>query len=492
MRNETIEGYRLSPQQERLWFLQQPGAGGGLPQRAACAILIEGELLPEVLRGALSRVVDRHEILRTNFELFPAMTVPVQVIADHGALEMQESDASELTADVQEAGIDSQMEEMLQQRPGDAAPLNVSLVKLSTRKHLLALSLPALCVDRTGIANLIREIADAYGACCGVEAETSAEALQYADVAEILNELLESEDTQAGRDYWRDEDFSAFRLARLPYEPQTPDERTLELRSVSLRIAGETLAQVEELARKYQTTTAALLLACWQTLLWRLSGQAEIIVGTTYDCRTYAGLDKSIGLFAKHLPIRSQFKASTSFSTILRHVDKQMAERAKWQEYFTWEHLAQNDAGHDGIGFFPFAFELAEAHPEYTCAGASFSIYKEQVTVERFKVKLCCSRSNGVLIAELYYDSHLFGAEAIERLAGQYQSLLQSALSNPEVQISKLELLGEAERQQLLFEWNQTTAATPASCLHQLFEAQVECAPDAVAVIFEEQQLSYG
>ncbi len=493
MQDQAIEGYRLSPQQERLWLLQQDGAGVGLPQRAACTILIEGELSPEVLREALSKVVEQHEILRTGFELLPAMTVPVQAIADYCSLEMHEHDLSELGADAQEAWLESELETMRRERDGATSPLSVSLVKLSTRRHLLGLSLPALCVDRIGIANLVHEVAAAVGACTGVENGQPAEPMQYADVAEILNELLESEDTQAGRNYWRDQDFSAFKLGRLAYARHARDEQSFELRSANVTFNSETFAQVVALARKFETTTAAFLLACWQTLLWRLTGEAEIVVGATYDCRTYDRLDKSIGLFAKSLPISVPFQAGTYFSSILLHVSKQISERAKWQDYFAWEQPGGAGSNGDESSYFPFAFEFANAHRARRVGNLRFTIISEHVVVDRFDIKLTChEQPDHSLRAELTYDAGLFKENDINRLARWLEHLFESIIRNPHTAVDRLEILDDEERRQLLVDFNRTTAAYgPEKRLHELVEEQVARTPQQVAVVFEEEELSY-
>src|ERR1700752_4002640 len=263
MKNETIEGYRLSPQQERLWLLQQ-AAAGGLPQRAACAILIEGELSPEILKAALSRVVEQHEILRTGFELLPAMTVPVQVIADRGSSSLGQYDWN---VNGRRART---LESLLLETNGQWSDSSVreprfSLAALSADRHVLLIDLPALCADRIGLYNTMREIGRAYLACLKGD-ESPYEPIQYADLSEWLNELLESDELLEGREFWRQKVCSRIPILKLPFAMQSARAAGFKLQTQSLAIAPGSLESIASLALEHGATAAAFLLAGWEAL----------------------------------------------------------------------------------------------------------------------------------------------------------------------------------------------------------------------------------
>lgn len=207
MAKETIEGYQLSPQQKYLWLLQQ--IDHSLPYRVQCAVLIEGSLNIENLKTALEKVVNRHEILRTTFKSLPGLTIPLQVIGEGNISWGCGHNLSNLTLQEQEAKVEALFQE-LSQLPFNleqGSVLHISLVILSPHKHIMLISLPALCADTVGMKNLVGEISRSYAAV--LQGKESDEPLQYADIAEWQNELLEAEDRETARNYWRKQDISA-------------------------------------------------------------------------------------------------------------------------------------------------------------------------------------------------------------------------------------------------------------------------------------------
>ena len=164
MKNEIIEGYRLSPQQKHLWSLHQ--FDSTLPYRVQCAILIEGNLDPKGLELALENVVNRHEILRTTFRCLPGMTLPLQVITDSSTLSIHYHDLRSLDTQEQEVKCDTLFDEVLQRHLTleDGISLYASLVILSSQKHYLIISLPALCADIATLLNLVNEVINSYAA----------------------------------------------------------------------------------------------------------------------------------------------------------------------------------------------------------------------------------------------------------------------------------------------------------------------------------------
>src|SRR5262245_13643738 len=219
----TIEGFRLSPQQSRLWALQQ--GVRSTPYTARCRILIEGAFDDRLLEAALNQVVQRHEILRTTFRILPAMTLPLQVIAGDVRLAIRTEDLSGWAEDERTARMEA-LEREASQTPFDferGPLLRAQLVRLAPERRRLLLSLPAMCADRESLENLAREIGFCYAAYLN-GAELPATPAQYADLAEWQNELLESTETKVGRDYWRERSLDKALAAPLPFNNQRAEK----------------------------------------------------------------------------------------------------------------------------------------------------------------------------------------------------------------------------------------------------------------------------
>src|SRR4028119_1097527 len=481
---QTINGFRISPQQKYLWLLQQDSPA----YRIQSAILIEGSLQTDRLKKALEKVSDRHEIIRTSFQRKAGLKIPIQVISEHSSVSWKWVNLSEVNPQEQEA----KLEDIFQQEKSalfnfERNPVwHLSLITLSSERHILLVSLPALCADSRTLKNLVQEISHCYAACLHGE-EITDEVVQYIQFSEWQNELLEDEEAAEGKEYWTGHNFSALASLRLPFENRlinVPPQFTPQAFEVKLELA--LLVQVEAIARQYNTSLSTFLLACWKILLWRLIGQSELTVGVAFDGRKYEELEPALGLFAKFLPLSSQLTENFSFAESLQQIQQEEREAYKYQEYFSHEHLG-NSSG------FPFGFEFEEHLEKHSASGVGFSIYKQYACGDRFKVKLSCHRQNDSLAAEFHYDPIFLADNSIRCLADQFYALVQSVASHPQTAIGKLEMLSDRARHQLLVEFNSTKANYPLDkCVHQLFEEQAERSPNRIAAVCENQQITYS
>src|SRR5436190_5709710 len=246
MEDKVIEGYRLSPQQERIWLLQKEHAGE--PYRAQSKILIEGELNVAVLTSAIEAIVSRHEILRTTFQHLPSMTMALQVISQSTPFLLREHDLSTLDAEGQAAKLETLTQEAWWSASDSesASSLHAAIAKLSATSNVLLIDLTALCADSRTLENLMREIIRCYEACVKGSPLVS-ETMQYADLAEWQNELRSSEDTEIGRSYWRGLAIPEFLDLRLPFEAEQTLSSSFEPRVLQLQIPLETVARIETL-----------------------------------------------------------------------------------------------------------------------------------------------------------------------------------------------------------------------------------------------------
>ncbi len=368
--------------------------------------------------------------------------------------------------------------------------LRARLYTLSRDEHVLLLGLHAMYADAKGVSNLFRELARAYADPAGLEA--AEEIVQYADFSQVLNELLEGDETEAGRAYWRKKDFSNLPNLKLPFAQDHTQEHSFTPRQVVLPLTGELTEKLNDAART--AAVSEVLLACWQALLKRLTGQAEIILGVTCDGRTYEGQEESLGLFAKSVPLACRVEDETTFAELVERANEAVGELVRWQEYFSWAQLLELTVGNDAAPFFfPYGYEFETQAAEILAGEIVFTIEQQHACTERFELKLRSAERDGRLRLEFDYDAARFSATQIERLAAQFTTLLESALSAPSTKVAELELVSAAERQQLLREWNDTAADYPRQlCAHELFEQQVERTPAAVAVECGDEQVSYA
>lgn len=482
---QTLEGFRLSPQQKHLWLLQQDS----LAYRTSCAIQIEGNLNVEALKLALKQIIDRHESLRTTFHRQPGIKIPIQVIAESGTLSWNQANLKELNLQEQSAYIEQLFQEIgsFDFKPKPEPILSSSLLALSDNQNILLVTLLALCADSWTLKNLVKEISQTYEACCKSENLSDEEPVQYIQFSEWQNELLEDEDAETGKAYWRNQTFPSLAL---PFEAQPRSLAQFEPEVYTVKIHPDVAAKIDAIATLYNASFSEVLFACWYTLLLRLTGQSDIAVSTVYSGRKYEELHEVLGLLAKWLPVRCSLQSNLKFSEVLSQVGEKLREVDQWQDYFVGEESTDSD--NDAVNF-PIAFEFEEWSDKYRAGDVSFSIYQQYVCFDRFKLKLSCVRKEESLTTEFHYDTELFDKAAIQCIAEQFQTLVESAANNPEAVVSELNLISDRTRHHLLVELNNTQTNYPQTpCIHHLFEQQVERTPNNIAVFFENQQLTYA
>ena len=487
-----IEGFRLSPQQMHLWSLQQTDHAASY--RAQCAVLIEGPLDLKALEAALGAVFARHEIFRSTIVCQSGTVIPVQVITESGAPSIAKHDLGGLEPREQAAALQSlrHAADDLPLDPDKSAPAHISLAVLSADSYMLCVTLSSLCADMATLTIFVSELSRFYSACLSGKT-LAAPALQYADVAQWKNELLESADTKAGREYWRRQKLSCVPILTLPYEHHRSTTPGFDPRSLSFELKPDLTAALKAAGRNYDTSPSAFLLACWQTLLWRLTNQAHFIVAMACDGRPYDELKETPGLLAQSVPLHCRLESKLRFGELLKQVDESTREVLDWQEYFGWDSIGGSNSDGEGASFFPVMFEFDERPVRYRASDVTFAIQRKLARTERFSLKLSCSETADLIGTQLHYNGNAFRVEDIERLVGQFQTLLESAARNPETPIGELEILSGPERQRLLIEFNDTEATCPeGKCIHQLFEEQAARTPNNVAVAFGDLRLTYA
>src|SRR5215216_4914648 len=248
MSSNNMKGCRLSPQQKRLYQLQQDSP----VYHSQCAILIEGPLDQRLLKEALRGVISRHEILRTRFVRPSGMRTALQVVGDECEPAWEYIDASEEAGEGQDGMVRRVMEGQRRERKGggDEGAVEAVLVREGRERHMLVMSVSGMCGDDAAVRNVVKEIGEWMARGVGGE-DKEREVIQYADISEVFNELLEAQDTEAGRNYWRKQDFSALSDTELYFKSPRPRDGQFDPRSLSLRISARTRAKIEEVVKTY-------------------------------------------------------------------------------------------------------------------------------------------------------------------------------------------------------------------------------------------------
>jgi amino acid adenylation domain-containing protein len=491
MQNQ-VSGFPLSSQQRQLWHLRNETTA----YRAQCVSLLKGHLNKEVLWATIRELIKRHEILRTTFQQIPGLKHPLQIITEDCSVELEEIDLTALVSSEQQAGVEEAIRQQRNQPLNyERCPLlQLSLLALAADEHVLILTLPALCADTQTLDNLIIEVTHLYGDLAQGREFTLDEPMQFIQFSEWQRELLGDEEAAPGKKYWRKLLVAANHDGVLPCENKLPATPNFEPACLELSLDADVVAKVDALAQRYDESAADFLLTCWQILLGKLTGQAEVTVNCVCDGRKFEELRSAAGLFARSLPLHCSLDEENSFSRAISKASEVRREAEAWQEYFTWEPDAEVDAdGDEPAPFYSFGFEYHVWSTPPTASGVRFSIRDQYACFDSFKVKLTCARRGNSLLAGFLYDRNLFSPNEIERLGEQFCTLLKSCSEHPEIPIRELEMVGSLERQRLLVEWNDTDAEYPrAACVQELFEEQVRRKPDHIAVEFEDQCLTYS
>jgi amino acid adenylation domain-containing protein/thioester reductase-like protein len=486
MKSEVIEGFQLSPQQKRLWLLQQDSN----IYVSQVAIFLEGILDIEVLQAATHKVVNRHEILRTNFHRRPGIKFPIQVIVETSTpswcnLNLRNFNQQEQTLKIEEL---LQEERWLVPKLEKGALVRFSLLSLADNQHILIISLPSLCADSWTLKNLVKEISLSYALCLQGQ-DFLDEPVQYIQFSEWQNELLEEEDAKIGRGYWQGKEFKAIEPLKFVLKLNNGKEMDFQPDVYSLNLSKKITQNTTKFVTAH-TNYHDFLLSCWYILIWRLNKKPEIVINNLSNGRKYEALHDTLGLLAKFLPVSCPIAQEFKFWEVLSYISEHHRQAEQYQEYFLEGDIKNSNKD---LLCLPICFEFEQMPEEYNAGGVCFSIYKEFVCLERFKIKLTCVQKQDFLITEFYYDTNLFSAKTIQRLARQFQTLVASVVANPEMAVGQLEIIEREERHQLLVEFNNTQTNYPQDkCFHQLFEEQVNKTPNNIAVVFGEQQLTYA
>ncbi|MFK0167153.1 condensation domain-containing protein, partial [Rhizobium sp. NPDC090279] len=485
----------LSFGQQRLWFLDRLEPNS-VEYLLPLALRLHGVLDAAALRQALDALANRHEVLRTRY--VATDSDPMQVIDASAAVPLIQIDLRHLDDDDER---EQRLQEVLladSRQPFDLAQgpvIRATLVCLTEAEHVLLVTMHHIASDGWSLDILARELSVLYSAFVEDRpAGLPALPVQYADFAQWQRDWLSGPVLERQLDYWRDQ-LAGLEPLELPTDrPRTP-QRVPAGDTVAFSIPAGLAQRLSELGRSRGATPFMVLLSGFQALLARYTGQNDLAVGTPIAGRTRLEVEPLIGFFINTLVLRTELSGDPSFGELVERV-RETALTAYAHQDVPFERLVdelqpERDLSRNPLFQVMFVFQnTAPVH--FDLSGLVAEPLTAPWEVAKFDLTLQLEEgSEGDLLAELEYATALFDRATIERMAGHYVRLLEHAAADPEAQLSRLELLSAAERDQLLREWNATTAPVSELCLHELFEEQARQTPEATAVVFGAEQLSY-
>jgi amino acid adenylation domain-containing protein len=481
----------LSFAQARLWFLYQlEGATGTYNMTGALSL--SGSLQVEALKQALGAIIQRHEPLRTSFQ--PIDGVPVQVIDPKPIWEL---------SIVNLAGKEAEAEKLAQaeaQTPFDLTKsplLRVTLLKLQPEKHILLINMHHIISDGWSIGVFVRELSHLYGAFVAGEKPTLADLpIQYADFAVWQRQWLQGKVLAAQLEYWKRQLADAPPLLELPTDRPRPAIQTFQGKTERFQLDSKLTQQLKALSQQSGCTLFMTLLAAFGVVLSCYSGQTDIVIGSAIANRNRREIEGLIGFFVNTLALRLDLSEKPSFAAFLKQVQAVTQDAYEHQdlpfEMLVEELQLERKLDRNPLVQVMFALQNA-ANEAWNLPGLTIAEMSWELDPARFDLEVHLSEVDNGIAGFCCYNIDLFDGTTIARLLQHFQNILKAIIANPQQSVSLLPLLAEQEQKQLLVNWNQTQADYPQDKLvHQLFELQAAHQPEAIALIFGDQVLTYG
>ena len=491
---EEVLVFPLSFAQQRLWVLDRLEPNSAF-YNLAFARRLTGTLNFEALERSLNEIVQRHEVLRTTFAMRDEE--PVQVVTPNLYLNVPVTDLSGLRHEDREPEARLVVNQEAQQ-PFDLARgplLRARLIRLDSHEHVLVLNMHHIVSDGWSVGVLMHELMALYEAFTkGQSSPLPDLPIQYADFALWQREWLQGPVLEQQLGYWRSQLQGAPSLLDIPTDRPRPPVESFRGDSQVLRISSNLTEGLKALSRQQHATLFMTLLTAFDILLSRYSGQEDIVIGTPIANRNRPEIESLIGFFANTLALRCDLSGNPTFIELLGR-SRETALGAYAHQDLPFERLVEElrperSLSHNPLFQVIFALQNLP-RSQQGMAGLKSQPFGAKVGTAKVDLALFFTEGPDGLMGTLEYSTDIFDATTIGRLVNHFQHLLEAIVENPARRISELPLLDENERRQLLVEWNNTSAELPSLCLHQLFEAQAEQAPDRIAVRFQDHSLSY-
>jgi amino acid adenylation domain-containing protein len=487
--------FPLSFAQQRLWFLNQLDPNSSA-YNICGALQLSGSLNYAALHRSLNHLVQRHESLRTIFTneegqgrqiLLESVTLSLPLLDLQILPHSSRNEAVRLLAD----------EEMWRPFQLEQGPLlRCTLFRWESEEYVLLLSMHHIISDGWSMKIFTRELTHLYASYCKEERpQLPVQPLQYIDFAVWQRQWLSGDRLTQLETYWQEQLRDAAPL-EFPADYPRPVAQTFAGAAIPFQISAELATSLKALSQQEGTTLFMTLFGAFLVLLHRHTRQEDLVVGTPTANRTRAEVENLIGFFVNSLALRVKLSESLSFREVLRRVRKVTLAAYSHQDlpFEQVVDLVQSVRDLSRSPLFQIMFALQNApQGSFELEGITVQSYPLESKIAKFDLVLELMETPQGFFGRLEYNTALFEASTVQRLAEQYQRVLAALAAAPELPVGQVSLLSEAEREQVVRAWNATARVYPQErCLHELFEEQVRRTPEAVALVFEEQQLSYG
>jgi amino acid adenylation domain-containing protein len=486
----------LSFAQQRLWFLDQ-FEPNSYAYNMPGAVRISGTLNVVALEQSLNEIVRRHESLRTRFPMMDGE--PVQMIAPFVPFKLPLKDLSLLSDHIRETRLAEittrQSREIFSLSRGPL--LHVNLVRLVTNEHVLLVTMHHIISDGWSLELFFRELSTIFPAFCERKTSTLPElTIQYADYANWQRQMLQGASLESLLAYWRRQLAGPLPILELPTDHMRSQARRFEGDKESLVLSPALTKELTEFSRREGVTLFMTLVAAFKVLLYRYTGQEDIIIGTPVANRSRLEIEELIGFFVNTLVLRTNVSGGQSFRDLLGRIRETIIDASTHQE-LPFEKLVEELQPERDINLNPF-FQVMVVWQKMPAAvlessDVTFTPLEVDTSTIKFDLTLNLMETSDGLRLNMEYSTDLFERTTIERMLRHLQTLLEQVLAEPEQRISELRLLDQAERRRMLVEFNPGAAeGLPGRWLHQYFEARAAASPEAVAIIYGEEQVKYG
>ena len=478
----------LTLAQKQLWLLAQIEDEGSLAYNISVSVELQGVFHLEAMRRAVQKLVDRHEALRTTItnegtaqQILSSWKIDVPLINLFGV----------------ETDKVAQWFKNENSQPfnlSNSPLVRVHVLKLAAELHTLVLTAHHIIVDGWSIGVMLQELTSLYSSECQGVAVQLPLPMQYQEYVRWQQQHSQTLAMAEHETYWLKNFTDSIPVLDLPTDYPRPPVKTYNGSRKTLRLDANLYAEIKCLGKQNGCTVFMTLLAAYTALLYRLTQQEDIVVGTPASGRSLAGSEGMVGYCTHLLPIRNYVAGDTSFSQHLKIQRSVLLEAYEHQDY-PFARLIdklnlKRDASISALVTATFNFDRpVDVPPMY---GLQANLLPQPISFVDYDLSMSALEVGDELVVECDYNTDLFAANTIDRFLGHFQTLLTGLITNPEQSLWQLPLLTSAQKQQLLVEWNHTQMDYPQNqCIHDLFEAQAQKIPDAVAVEFAGQKLTY-
>ncbi len=482
---EKPKNILLSFAQQRLWVLDKL-----LPEKALYnipnSVRLVRNLDYEALERAINKLIERHESFRTNF-FETGEGEGYQVISPEWKFKL-------IVEDVSEKDIERVAKEEAETpfNLTDDCLLRIKLLKIDNDDHVLLITMHHIISDGWSMPIFLDELKKLYNDSRVVLPKLP---ITYADYAIWQRSWLKDDVLENQLNYWKNYLQGIPEQIDLPYDYQRPAEMRYEGESVGFELEKETYDGILKLANATNTTVFMVIFAIVNCLLHRYTHQDDIVIGTPIANRHYKETEGLIGFFVNTLALRTYFDKNMTFMTVLEQVKKNVLSGYENQDV-PFEYLVDKLNVERRLNVNPLFQVMVTANKRENSRKTFLNLEEKRVSgdyaISKFDLEFDALEEEGRLYVSIGYSKELFKRETIERLSKHMDKLLKEITTSPMKEISRINILTEREKQQLLIDWNDTVAEYPKDkCIHKLFEKQVKKNPDATAIVYEDKHLTY-